>query len=145
MGIADTSFLWPLGVVLVKVGLDGSAFLVFLGSSAPFFSPGWFHVGFSFFSFPYIANEWRQGYQRVGAQREHDKGVSGAFQSSTGPIDHHFETPCAPPSPVPRTFPLASFLSWFLDIALLSPPGASPSGAVPASCVGRRPKNKHNN
>jgi hypothetical protein len=57
MGMAETSFLWPLGVVLVNWGLVGGAFLVFLGSSVPalaepFFSPGWFHLGFSFFSFP---------------------------------------------------------------------------------------------
>ena len=58
MGIAETSFLWPLGVVLVNLGFEGGAFLVFLGSSSPgvappFFSPpGWFRLGFSFFSFP---------------------------------------------------------------------------------------------
>jgi hypothetical protein len=65
MGMAETSFLWPLGVVLVNLGLDGGAFLVFLGSAVPgavsppaFLSPGWFHLGFSFFSFPYSETRW---------------------------------------------------------------------------------------
>jgi hypothetical protein len=104
MGMADTSFLWPLGVVLVNLGLDGGAFLVFLGSAVPgavsppaFFSPGWFHLGFSFFSFPYNETKWEASSEAC----ERPSSDRRAFQPR--PFDLISEHPPSEPFPWPAS------------------------------------------